>query len=286
VIAIKNSKGDIIWTYHIWGVTNTEKPYDHSYTAPDGSTRILQDRNLGAGRGDCVGNFNSGDDDYLKGIMQDKGSRGLLYQWGRNIPIPTCLTTGEEPIAQVSPVITGGWFTGSHKGNRKMGNPYYNTMYPTDCVWQSANDGEAGTNPNRYEETWNYYDDPVAWNSTKQSIYDPCPAGYHVMVSNAFSYSDGSHFLKAYDTWGVATTDYGTIIKPGVSGQYNFEFPVTGELISSTYQDGGKNAQLWSSTYVNNGCANKITTYSASGIDVGGTNTAWALPVRCEKDGY
>ena len=64
VIAAKNSKGVILWSWHIW---LTDKPADQVYYNNAGT---MMDRNLGA----------------TSATPGDVGAIGLLYQWGRKDP--------------------------------------------------------------------------------------------------------------------------------------------------------------------------------------------------------
>lgn len=64
VIAAKNSKGVILWSWHIW---MTDKPSDQVYYNNAGT---MMDRNLGA----------------TSATTGDVGALGLLYQWGRKDP--------------------------------------------------------------------------------------------------------------------------------------------------------------------------------------------------------
>lgn len=64
VIAAKNSKGVILWSWHIW---LTDKPADQVYYNNAGT---MMDRNLGA----------------TSATPGDVGALGLLYQWGRKDP--------------------------------------------------------------------------------------------------------------------------------------------------------------------------------------------------------
>jgi hypothetical protein len=64
VIAAKNSKGVILWSWHIW---MTDKPADQVYYNNAGT---MMDRNIGA----------------TSATPGDVGALGLLYQWGRKDP--------------------------------------------------------------------------------------------------------------------------------------------------------------------------------------------------------
>ncbi len=70
LIAVKDTDGNILWSWHIWC---TDVPTDHTYVNSRG-TFVVHDRNLGAIRAD-------------RGIGDEwKESVGTYYQWGRKDP--------------------------------------------------------------------------------------------------------------------------------------------------------------------------------------------------------
>ena len=74
LIAAMDSKGNILWSWHIW---LTDYPEGQEYFNGAG---IMMDRNLGA----------------TASTSGDSGSHGLLYQWGRKDPfMGSCLPNGE-----------------------------------------------------------------------------------------------------------------------------------------------------------------------------------------------
>lgn len=146
VIAAKNSKGVILWSWHIW---LTDKPEDQTYYSGD----IMMDRNIGA----------------TSATPGDIGALGLLYEWGRKDPF-----LGSSNIhTHIEAKSTITWpspesYDGYNPINYAIENP---TTFITYCNadednfdWEWSTPGS--TNHRR-------------WMSTK-TIYDPCPAGYHV----------------------------------------------------------------------------------------------------------
>ena len=83
VIAAKNSKGVILWSWHIW---LTDKPADQVYYNNAGT---MMDRNLGA----------------TSATPGDVGALGLLYQWGRKDPFLGSSSIGDSVEAE----STGTW---------------------------------------------------------------------------------------------------------------------------------------------------------------------------------
>ena len=84
VIAAKNSKGTILWSWHIWCA---EEGWQEQVYANDAG--IMMDRNLGA----------------TSATPGDVGALGLLYQWGRKDPFleSSSISTSVEAIS------TGTW---------------------------------------------------------------------------------------------------------------------------------------------------------------------------------
>ena len=82
VIAAKNSKGVILWSWHIW---LTDKPADQVYYNNAGT---MMDRNLGA----------------TSVTPGDVGALGLLYQWGRKDPFfsSSNISVNVEPKSTVT----------------------------------------------------------------------------------------------------------------------------------------------------------------------------------------
>ena len=113
LIAVKDSDGTILWSWHIWC---TDKPKDQEYVNSVG-TFIVQDRNLGATRGDRGVN-----DEWME-------SCGIDYLWGRKDPFVAYKHT-QADLAQMSETIknptvkstswdwnalSSSWWSESHK---------------------------------------------------------------------------------------------------------------------------------------------------------------------------
>ena len=116
VIAAKNSKGTILWSWHIWCAE--EGWTEHVYANNAG---IMMDRNLGA----------------TSATPGDVGALGLLYQWGRKDPFLGSSLISESVLA----VSTGTWNTasGGSVANAEA-NPttFYKSMSLPDGSWASS----------------------------------------------------------------------------------------------------------------------------------------------------
>ena len=118
VIAAKNSKGTILWSWHIWCA---EEGWKEQVYYNDAGT--MMDRNLGA----------------TSATPGDVGALGLLYQWGRKDPFLGSSSTSEnEPKDAAS---TGVWNTATIGAQYSAeANPmtYYSEIYlPTDS-WSTS----------------------------------------------------------------------------------------------------------------------------------------------------
>lgn len=130
VIAAKNSKGTILWSWHIWCA---EEGWQEQVYYNDAGT--MMDRNLGA----------------TSATPGDVGALGLLYQWGRKDPFLGSSSTSENETKDAA--STGVWNTATI-GNQYSAeaNPmtYYSEIYlPTDS-WSTSSVPKAVYDPCPY----------------------------------------------------------------------------------------------------------------------------------------
>lgn len=130
VIAAKNSKGTILWSWHIWCA---EEGWQEQVYYNDAGT--MMDRNLGA----------------TSATSGDVGTLGLLYQWGRKDPF-----LGSSSISENEPkdaASTGVWNTATIGAQYSAeANPmtYYSEIYlPTDS-WSTSSVPKAVYDPCPY----------------------------------------------------------------------------------------------------------------------------------------
>ena len=104
VIAAKNSKGTILWSWHVWCA---EEGWQEQVYYNDAGT--MMDRNLGA----------------TSATPGDVGALGLLYQWGRKDPF-----LGSSSISEsIGAASTGIWSVSSAYGNAELTEMYPTTLY-------------------------------------------------------------------------------------------------------------------------------------------------------------
>lgn len=192
VIAVKNAAGTIMWSWHLWfdhkevletvKCTNlqskdynfTKQTLGFAYRKWDGST-YDKSRIVKVKFEQAVGQKTPGKQHATITIEQEPGSVkeifSTLYQFGRKDALPgtNTLAEGSFSVEQSSgyslqntiqhPDIFYGWNSG-----------YYNVYFKN--IWSADNTSEG----------YSYNDNPVV-----KTVYDPCPAGFHMPASNAFT---------------------------------------------------------------------------------------------------
>lgn len=175
VVAIKNTAGTILWSWHIW-VTD--------YEPTPSSTGGFMDRNLGA-----IGN--------TPGAVNTKG---LLYQWGRKDPFPNSTTindTAEPTLFNGTSVATGPGVTTINKVNVSQPENFLNSVAnPTTYYYSTSKLGDWFT----HTGSRNQQDDNL-WgggSTTPKTVYDPCPSGWRVPKINVLSSLEGKYGFANY----------------------------------------------------------------------------------------
>ena len=144
LIAVKDTDGYILWSWHIWVVDYNPEVQYHSY--PSGA--VMMDRDLGA--------LNN-QDDYF--------SLGLLYQWGRKDPFmaPVEFNVEHKPATTAPENVIKYQKTNATKGTLAFVEANPTIMLHNDISRQD----------------WLYITDNTLWNENK-TMYDPCPSGWQV----------------------------------------------------------------------------------------------------------
>lgn len=152
VIAIKNTLGTILWSWHIWV---TDRPKEHIYSK--NVSNVIMDRNLGAT------SANPGDVEAL----------GLFYQWGRKDPFLGSSSINSSVIAK----STLSWPT-PIKTSSSYGTISYTIKNPTTFILHSSDNTD-----------WYYKSDNIIMNYERwegnKTKYDPCPIGWRVPEGGA-----------------------------------------------------------------------------------------------------
>ena len=229
-----------------WHIWATDEPQEHRYINNWGEFTVL-DRNLGALRN------NGGASD-----AENRESIGTMYQWGR-----------KDPFYAVSPENSWDW-------------TLFYTRKSTRLTTEESI--ELPTTLAGYDE-WNRNSSSYLWSRTTKTIYDPCPAGYRVAVTDVFR----GFTKEGYDV------DRGSDINYAGSFDKGFEFYYDGSNTAwypvTTYHyyynwntDYSENSSyIWSADqnafyfYYNDEyeCSIRVSSYESKGH---------AFPVRCMKD--
>ena len=183
VVYLKNSRGTILWSWHIW-VTDYD-PDDGGKTYPYSTTgTTFMDRNLGATA-------------VATAINSPLASYGLYYQWGRKDPFPSANAT---TINNVSGVTGSAAMYGTE------------TKVTIDTQDKSVDMATATENPttfytgNSSPYDWNSSPNVNLWGNSTTSIvnskspYDPCPVGWRVPVYKS-GVSPWNGLSGSWSTW-------------------------------------------------------------------------------------
>ena len=141
LIAVKDSTGTILWSWHIW---LTDKPKEQVYYRNAG---VMMDRNVGAMD------------------VYDLDGLGMMYQWGRKDPF----LPSRNFKKGVSETISSTGSFKDVKSTETTGTIQYAIENPTSFITADYDwlfGADLGSNDNR----WSNY----------KTIYDPCPPGWRV----------------------------------------------------------------------------------------------------------
>ena len=259
VIAVKNASGTVMWSWHLWfdhsdvlntvACTNyqgnvynfTKQTLGFAYRKWDNST-YDKPRVARVKVEQTIANGGTKQFAYID-ITQNPGSvkeiSSTLYQWGRKDALP-----GTDAIAQGSYSFdntTGGRSIGyaiQHPENMfrytGIGNHYWDWCNATYNNLWSADNTVIGFNDNAVIKT----------------IYDPCPAGFHMPASNAFTgfTTTGQNTSLQYKFNVIGDWDMGWNFKAGGSPTATVYFPGPGSRGFSYDSLGGvgKGGCYWS----------------------------------------
>lgn len=223
VVAVKDVSGDIIWSWHIW-VTNYHLGEDITLKNNDDEDVSVMPLNLGWA--ECqeaeyeerhvdilLSSYNFDEENYehedenedgnhdawvaVKQIKKTiySGGRNAYYQWGRKDPmLPAIVVDGvvndfnqDFDEEKLKFTIEEGQVT----MQTAIKNP--NVFYKNEHNWCS----------NIYTELWNYKAEEKNPSSIGKTIYDPCPAGYHMPTVNSFKLFTSSETDNNYWNEGV-----------------------------------------------------------------------------------
>lgn len=246
LIAVKNAKGKVLWSWHIWVTDNEVTTHDH--IGPEGNViALIMDRNLGA----------------LNNTPMDIDNRGMIYQMGRKDPfIPS-----RSPYADYSGITdyenakdycdnkpewnkqnkevgdgTGEWEIDSKFKSKAMfsapGNIPFSAEHPMRFLVSYYSSGYSWYISSSDKDSVQ----PGLWGEEK-TIFDPCPPGYKVPGKNMWGTAVGNESIKTggrhneYDETGIssdflwnAEKDCGRVWRQ--TGDF---YPMAGNIYPSAY---------------------------------------------------
>ena len=259
VIAVKNVSGTVMWSWHLWfdhsdvlntvACTNyqgytynfTKQTLGFAYRKWDNSTydkprvaRVKVEQTIANGG---TKQFAYIDITQNPGAVKEISS--TLYQWGRKDALP-----GTDAIAQ------GSYSFDNTTGGRSIG---YAIQHPENMFrytgivnhyWDWCNA--------TYNNLWSADNTVIGFNDNAviKTIYDPCPAGFHMPASNAFTgfTTTGQNTSLQYKFNVIGDWDMGWNFKAGGSPTATVYFPGPGSRGFSYDSLGGvgKGGCYWS----------------------------------------
>lgn len=168
-----DATGDILWSWHIWGVGDT-LPNDVELTNYKGHRYTVMSRNLGD--------------------RSDKSAYGVMYQWGRKDPVSSdsiIYVNGQEITTDDAATRCYRFinrFTSADRGKATIEygvrNPMQMTTIESCDDWLNIENLYLWGNTNFAVEQAS---DEKSFTDVK-TIYDPSPVGYRVANSQTFTY--------------------------------------------------------------------------------------------------
>ena len=232
LVAVKDSAGNILWSWHLWF---TAAPVTTS-TVSTAAGVVMMDRNLGALRT----SYNSA----------DTFDFGLLYQWGRKDPFQNVYT--RNYITATNNVGFAARVQGTQENRAIYGGITIETICKTPHNFVNG----AYYNSN---VDYSIYAQGVTsdmWAEDK-TIFDPCPPGWKVPTTDMF----GERFISEIDatelgTGGFQVEGRGWFPSTG----YRFNISYTGYISSNlyTFESGGGVANCRGDYHVRLWCSDGV----------------------------
>lgn len=216
LVAIRDAKGNILWSFHIWVTETADHDYGNGYT--------VMDRNLGA-------------------VTLTPGSyqaNSLLYQWGRKDPFPSgdASQSSTKPATLYNESGKASLETAVASSSDK-GTVAYAVAHPTTYIkYKSKNSSDTYIG----NDWMNIFNDALWGNPTgydnpdpatiHKSVYDPCPEGYMVAPNDVWwksgtttsIFPEEAAFAKG-DGWVTENGNKGLLIT--INGNQTF-YPASG----------------------------------------------------------
>ena len=248
LIAVKDSEGTILWSWHIWLCQGFD--IEKSSQEYKNQAGIMMDRNIGA----------------LSSVPGNPLALGLLFQWGRKDPfMGACQISYSGYSNQQVAASTISW-PQAEPSSSTIGTLSFANSHPTTYITQNHSDYD-----------WQFNQTETLWTDDSKSMYDPCPEGYRVPKGGPNGMWEIAGYTSSWDQ--ITRTMTINIVENGGVAYY----PACGFL---TREEGklnyaGENGLVWSATM--NGNFAYYMDYYLGSSSVGTFNAyrADARPVRC-----
>ena len=242
LISVNNDEGDALWSWHIWILADgfQDQTFEEGDPNPF-SGAILMDRNLGA----------------LTAEGGPSTTRGFFYQYGRKDPFPgISARIGTALFKMAGTTVT------TVARTDETGTVEYAIAHPTAFIYKSSAD-------------WLVSSDDLLWSAFIKTVYDPCPAGYHIPQEDAVK-----GITKQNSTWD--DDNKGRTIT--INGQ-TIWFDATGCRVSGgTLSSAGSSGYYWCDM---NSSANGYNSWlfgtDTAGVRPTSIKRACSFAVRCQK---
>ena len=218
VIAAKNSKGTILWSWHIWCA---EEGYNGQIYYNDAGT--MMDRNLGA----------------TSATPGDVGALGLLYQWGRKDPFMGAATVksgGRAVATGIWDVASGGTPVNAEANpmtfytDMTMPNVSWASMKtaydPCPAGWRVPEGGENGVWAKAFgaSNSVSLSFDRTNWGINLTGIYGDADAIWYPEAGTLEMNSGALRIQTSSSSWGGVTYCYWSCTPSATSDFYSFYF--------------------------------------------------------------
>ena len=277
LIAIKDNQNTILWSWHIW-VTDEDVYHTIKVTNHQNVSHNLMPVHLGWCEGEVINyaarncriRFTAHGQTRVITINQTEATastRGncTFYEWGRKDPLRPSSGSGNKTWYNAAGIAS----TANHAVESfPFGNECIKNYIRKPDVMQKEIGGE-----NMYFNLWNadnntngknFNDNPVT-----KTVYDPCPVGFTLPPSNAFTgfTTTGENVTNTVDKyngeWNNSIPGWNFYCGPNKTEGTIF-FPLTGERISSGgYLSAvGLLGHTWSATSTESTYAHNLTLYT------------------------
>ena len=314
ILAGKDAKGDIIWSWHIWFTDEPQMMKSNSF--------VVMDRNLGATHAPVKPTKPTG------GELSE--TYGMYYQWGRKDPFAAPGDNVYKYNGSAFVQTNSAFSTTAVAAEKSVGN---SVMYPmtyhlasspdddddsgvlssadNDMIPESEPEFNVSDNdnseanqcfsnmvrPDERRSLWGYSASSGYGVTTTKTMYDPCPPGYivaHYLVwtntekswSNLYYSSLDGGFLTHGATaveGGVFLTNYSDYFDPAW-------YPYSGYISGRSFEtkESGEMGVFHTSTPAGNGARSLMynSSHSGQGVDDNyrGLPSSFGYPVRCQKE--